>query len=80
MSICLHHENVFESHNDKCCGIIRVALSGLRQFLTAEGTFKVMKNAFYFTLKPLSVLKIDMMTYTIWCEHGLNFCLDFPAM
>ena len=34
------------------------ALSGLRQFLANESPLKMMKNAFYLTLKPLYVLKI----------------------
>ena len=34
------------------------ALSGLKQFLATESPLKVMKNAFYFTLKALFVLKI----------------------
>ena len=34
------------------------ALSGLRQFLAAESSLKMMKNAFYFTSKALFVLKI----------------------
>ena len=34
------------------------ALSGLRQFLATESPLKMMKNAFYFTLKSLFVLKI----------------------
>ena len=34
------------------------ALSGLRQFLTNESPLKMMKIAFYFTLKTLFVLKI----------------------
>ena len=37
---------------------IKGALLGLRQFLTIESPLKVMKNAFYFTSKALSVLKI----------------------
>ena len=32
--------------------------SGLRQFLATESPLKRMKNAFYFTLKPLFVFKI----------------------
>ena len=36
----------------------KVALSGLRQFLATQSPLIVMKNAFYFTLKPLFVLKI----------------------
>ena len=34
------------------------ALSGLRQFLANESPLKLMKNAFYFTLKALFVPKI----------------------
>ena len=34
------------------------ALSGPRQFLANESPLKIMKNAFYFTLKALFVLKI----------------------
>ena len=34
------------------------ALSGLRQFLATENPLKMMKNAFYFTLKALYVLKV----------------------
>ena len=37
---------------------IKGSLSGLRQFLTTEAPLKIMKNAFYFTLKALFVLKI----------------------
>ena len=34
------------------------ALSGLRQFLATENLLKMMKNAFYFTLKPLFIFWI----------------------
>ena len=34
------------------------ALSGLRQFLATESLLKMRKNAFYFTLKGLNVLKV----------------------
>ena len=34
------------------------ALLGLRQFLKTESPLKMMKNAFYFTLKALAVLMI----------------------
>ena len=34
------------------------ALSGLRQLLATKSPFKMMKNAFYFTLKSFLVLKI----------------------
>ena len=37
---------------------IKGALSCLRQFLTTEISLKMMKNAFYFTLKVIFVLKI----------------------
>ena len=39
-------------------------LSGLRQFLTIENCFKVMKNAFYFMSKTLFVLEI--FTFLFW--------------
>ena len=41
--------------------VIKGALSGLRQFSATESPLKTRKNAFYFfyfTLKPLSLLKI----------------------
>ena len=37
---------------------IKRALSGLRQFLVTQGPSKMMKNAFYFSLKALFVIKI----------------------
>ena len=37
---------------------IKRALSGLRQYLVNEIPLKMVKNAFYFTLKALFVLKI----------------------
>ena len=37
---------------------IKGTLSGLRQFLATESPLKMMKNASYFTLKPLFVLRI----------------------
>ena len=37
---------------------LKGALSGLRQFLATESFLKMMKNAFYFALKALVVLKI----------------------
>ena len=40
------------------CLTIKGALSGLRQFLATESPLKIMKNAFYFTLEALFVLKI----------------------
>ena len=38
--------------------LINGALSGLRQIITTEISSKVMRNAFSFTLKGLSVLKM----------------------
>ena len=43
-------------------------LSGLRQFLATESPLKIMKNAFYFTIKALLILKI------------FNFFFDFLVM
>ena len=39
------------------------APSGLEQFLATESPLKMIKNAFYFTLKPLFVLKIFTFLY-----------------
>ena len=44
---------------DKIVIIIKGTLSGLRQFLATESPLKLMKNAFYFTLKALFVLKVS---------------------
>ena len=44
---------------------IKGALSALRQFLATERPLKMMKNAFYVTLKALFVLKI--------VKFGLDF-------
>ena len=38
--------------------ILKGALSGLRQLLTTESPLGMMKNAFYFSLKVLFVLKV----------------------
>ena len=43
---------------------IKGAVLGLRQFLATESSFKMMKNAFYLTLKTPLVL-------------ALNFCSEF---
>ena len=40
--------------------MLKGPLSGLKQFLVTESPLKIMKNAFYFILKALFVLKIDM--------------------
>ena len=47
--------------------LIKGTLSGLRQFLASESPLKMMKSAFYFTLKALFVFNI-------------SFCLDFLVM
>ena len=39
-------------------GIFKEALSGPRQFLASENPLKMIKNAFYYTLEALFVLKI----------------------
>ena len=38
--------------------LFKEALSGLKQFLATESLFRIIKNAFYFTLKTYFVLKI----------------------
>ena len=42
----------------RCQYDIKGELSRLRQFLAAESPSKMMKNAFYFTLKAFFILKI----------------------
>ena len=37
---------------------LKVALSGMRQFFVTERPLKMKKNAFYFILKALFILKI----------------------
>ena len=46
----------FKRGNFLC--IFKSALEGLRQFLITESSLKMIKNAFYFTLKALFILKI----------------------
>ena len=48
--------------------LFKGSLSGLRQFLANESPLKMMKNAFYLTLKAPSFSKY------------LSFCLDFLVM
>ena len=38
--------------------LMKCALLGLKQLLATESSLKMMKNAFYFTLKALFILKI----------------------
>ena len=45
-------------NQQKCLIDIRGALSRVKQFLETESTIKMMKKAFYFTLKALFFLKI----------------------
>ena len=42
---------------------VKGALSGLTKILAAESYLKMMKNAFYFTLKVLFVLRIFTFLY-----------------
>ena len=50
--------------------IFKGALQGLRQFLATESLLKMMKNAFYFTLKALFVLKIIKFLSWIFAHVG----------
>ena len=45
---------------------LKDALSGLIKCLAAESPLKMMKNAFYFTLKALFVLKVFKFALTFW--------------
>ena len=53
---------------------IKGALAGRRQFLATESLLKTIKNAFYFTSKALSVLKI--FEFFSWLFGHLSKCLD----
>ena len=46
------------SDTDDVCKSIKGELLGLRPFLATESPLKLLKGAFYFTLKALFVLKI----------------------
>ena len=49
------------------------AFSSLRQILTTESPLKIMKNAFYFTLKFIFVLKTFkfLSSFSVHVENGL---------
>ena len=56
----VHEDTRWKCVNDLQDGwqlCIKAALSGLTQFLATESPLKMMKNAFYFILKALGVLK-----------------------
>ena len=68
----------FQNFGETYCGMTRFKsvkgkLSILRQFLATERFLKMMKNAFYFTLKALPVLKILKCLSSIFghVENGL---------
>ena len=52
------HANKYENIDPEFARKVKGAPSGLGQFLATESPLKIMKNAFYFTLKALFVLKI----------------------
>ena len=45
---------------------LKGALKGLKQFLTIESPLKVMKNAFYFTVKALIVVKVFKLLFWLF--------------
>ena len=61
----------------------KVVISGLRQFVATKCPLKMMKNAFYFTSKPLFVLKIFNFLFllfwscskTAWLEGQGSFVI-----
>ena len=60
-SYFLYHVLMLES-----CYFVKSTLPSLRRFLTTEGPSKMMKNAFYFTLKTLFVLKMFKFLFTFF--------------
>ena len=57
--------------------LIKGPLSGLRKFLATESSLKITKNAFYFTLKALFVLKI--FKFLSWLFGHVEKRLDYKA-
>ena len=55
--------------------MLKDALSGLRQILATEVALKMMKNAFYFTLKSLFVLKI--FKFLSWLFGHVEKLVDY---
>ena len=51
--------------------IVKDLVSDLRQFLTTESPWKIMKNAFYFILKAIFVLKMFVLTVWSCGKNGL---------
>ena len=66
LDLCLFQMHVFIKSTD-CILLssfeLKGTLSGLRQFLATESPVKMMKNAFYFTLTALFVLKIHKFLF-----------------
>ena len=60
-------EDIKHAHADELKG----TLKGLRQFLITESPLKMMKNAFYFTLKAPFVLKV--FKFLSWHLKNLNW-------
>ena len=58
--------------------MLKGQLSGLRQFLAIESFFKMMKDAFYFLLKALSILEI--FTFSFWLFGYVEKRLDNKVM
>ena len=59
LQLVLVHDKTKNAHSiSKQSYKLKDALSGLKQFLATENTLEMMKKAFYFTSKPLLVLKI----------------------
>ena len=53
--------------------IFKSSLLGVRKFLAAESPLKLMKNAFYITLKALFVLKIFKFLSWLFGHPGKRF-------
>ena len=58
MNTPIGNRNPYNHSSYFCFFLIKGALSGLRQYFATERPLKMMKNAFYFTLKALFVPKI----------------------
>ena len=61
-----------------CTKIMKGPISGLRQYLAIESSFKMMKNTFYFMLKALPISEI--FTFWFWLFSYIAKWLGNKAM
>ena len=70
MNTPIGNRNPYNHSSYFCFFLIKGALSGLRQYFATERPLKMMKNAFYFTLKAKVNFKIHDVT--LWLTNDYN--------